>query len=146
MRKTKTFEEYQLNEGNMEADYVKKFGDKMTGSSLSTAKGWVDGIGGISKKQRSSIWDKIKDKYYSNINESNEFAIFQEKKDGKFIGDKIYYYETKNPKWWFISIGKEYKEDIPEYGSSTGEFLNRKQFPNIKALIKHHEDDNIVKI
>ena len=42
--------------------YIKKWNDKMKGSSRSTAKDWVDGIKGISKEDKESILKGIKGK------------------------------------------------------------------------------------
>lgn len=75
-------------------------------------------------------------------------AIFQEKdlKTKKFIGYKIYYYKTKNPNWWFVSVGKPKLGTAPEYGSDSGQFTSRKQYPTISALEKYHKQDNIFRI
>ena len=75
-------------------------------------------------------------------------AIFQEKssKTGSFIGDKIYYYKTKNPNWWFVSVGKAYLGTVPEYGIGTGQFKNKKQYPTIASLEKYHKEDNIHRV
>ena len=75
-------------------------------------------------------------------------AIFQEKdlKTKKFIGNKIYYYKTKNPNWWFVSVGKQKLGIVPEYGSDSGQFTSRKQYPTISALEKYHKQDNIFRI
>ncbi len=74
-------------------------------------------------------------------------AIFQEK-SVKFgmIGDKIYYYKSNNPKWWFVSVGKPYLGNIPEYGSGTGQWKNKKQYPTIASLEKYHKEDNIFRV
>ncbi len=75
-------------------------------------------------------------------------AIFQEKstKTGRFVGSKIYYYKTKNPKWWFVSVGKPYQGTVPEYGTGTGQFASRKQMPTIASLEKYHKADNIFRL
>ncbi len=75
-------------------------------------------------------------------------AIFQEKssKTDKFIGEKIYYYKTNNPKWWFISVGKPHLGSVPEYGSGTGQFKNKKQYPTIASLEKYHKEDSIYRV
>lgn len=75
-------------------------------------------------------------------------AIFQEKstKSGNFIGLKIYYYKTKNPNWWFVSVGKPKAGNIPEYGSGSGQWVSKKQYPTIKSLENYHKEDNIFRI
>lgn len=75
-------------------------------------------------------------------------AIFQEKsvKTGSFIGEKIYYYKTKNPNWWFVSVGKPKAGVVPEYGSGTGQWKNKKQYPTIKSLENYHKEDNIFRV
>lgn len=74
-------------------------------------------------------------------------AIFQEKsKSGNFIGQKIYYYKTKDPKWWFVTVGQPKLGSIPEYGSDTGQWKSKKQFPTIASLEKYHKEDNIFRI
>jgi hypothetical protein len=44
-----------LFENGEVSDYIKKFGMKMHGSSMETAKGWVDGIGGCSSGTKAKI-------------------------------------------------------------------------------------------
>jgi hypothetical protein len=75
-------------------------------------------------------------------------AIFQEKsnKTGSFVGLKIYYYKTKNPNWWFVSVGKPYLGIVPEYDSGKGQFWSKKQYPTISALEKYHKPDNIIRV
>lgn len=73
-------------------------------------------------------------------------AIFQEKQNGKFVGLKIYYYKTKNTNWWFVSVGKPNLGIVPEYGTGTGQFKSKKQYPTIKSLEKYHLTDNIYRI
>jgi len=46
------------------AGYIQKYHDKMAGSSLDTAKGWVHGIGGISQEQKEKIWKGIQQKHF----------------------------------------------------------------------------------
>jgi hypothetical protein len=79
---------------------------------------------------------------------AKSIAIFQEKstKTGSFVGLKIYYYKTKNPNWWFVSVGKPYLGIVPEYGSGNGQFWNKKQYPTISSLEKYHKQDNILRI
>ena len=51
----------KVNEGQQDIDsYIKKWNDKMKGSSRSTAKDWVEGIKGISKEDKESILKGIK--------------------------------------------------------------------------------------
>ena len=45
--------------------YVVKFGQKMKGSTLSTAKGWVNSIGTLTKRERMILYRRIKRKYYN---------------------------------------------------------------------------------
>ena len=62
MKYLKSFD--QLNESlneNIVDSYVKKFQDKMDGSTPSTAAGWMDGIGGLSDDDKRSIWMGIQD-------------------------------------------------------------------------------------
>ena len=75
-------------------------------------------------------------------------AIFQEKSfKGSFIGEKIYYYKTKSPNWWFVSVGKPYLGVVPEYASGkTGQWKNKKQYPTIALLEKYHKEDNIFRV
>jgi len=76
-------------------------------------------------------------------------AIFQEKslKTSNFIGEKIYYYKTTNPNWWFVSVGKPKVGVVPEYGSGkTGQWKNKKQYPTIKSLENYHKEDNIFRV
>ena len=44
--------------------YLEKYGQKMRGGPFSTARGWVRGIGTLSKKEKEELLIKIKDKYY----------------------------------------------------------------------------------
>ncbi len=44
--------------------YVKKFGLKMRGSTWSTAKGWVEGIGTLNQREKTKLLERIRDKYY----------------------------------------------------------------------------------
>jgi len=54
--------EESVNEDQKSVDsYIKKWNDKMKGSSRSTAKDWVDGIKGISKEDKESILKGIKE-------------------------------------------------------------------------------------
>ena len=59
--------------------YIKKWNDKMKGSSRSTAKDWVDGIKGISKEDKESILKGIKE----SINESSDYDSYALKMYGK---------------------------------------------------------------
>ena len=56
--------------------YVKKFKEKMRGSSTKTAIGWVDGIKGISKENK----DKIKKKLKLPVKKEESFAEFKARK------------------------------------------------------------------
>ena len=62
MKHIKTFNQVNesLNE-NLVDSYVKKFHDKMDGSTPSTAAGWIDGIGGLSDDDKRSVWMGIQD-------------------------------------------------------------------------------------
>ncbi len=53
--------------------YVKKFKDKMKGSSTKTAVGWVDGIKGISKEDK----DKIKKRLNLPVKKEESFSEFK---------------------------------------------------------------------
>ena len=96
----------------------------------------------------------VKGFYYNNPKDEKTMAlggeveaIFQEKsKNGSFIGEKIYYYKTKNPDWWFVSVGKPHVGVVPEYGQGTGQFKNKKQYPTIASLEEYHKGDNIYRI
>jgi hypothetical protein len=76
-------------------------------------------------------------------------AVFQEKstKTGKFIGLKIYYYETAG-KWWYVRVGKPFVgKKVPNFGTAkTGTYKNRLQYPTIASLEKYHAQDHIFKI
>lgn len=80
---------------------------------------------------------------------AKELAVFQEKDKvhGHYINDKIYYYETKCGKWYYVSVGKPFGEgEVPEYGQGTGNWWNRKQYPTIQSLERYHLIDNIFRL
>jgi len=72
-----------VNEGKETVDsYIKKWNDKMKGSSRSTAKDWVEGIKGISKEDKESILKGIKGSV-------NEVTGYEEMRDlDKEVGDR----------------------------------------------------------
>lgn len=73
--------------------------------------------------------------------------IFQQKIKGMYSGLKIYYYETDDNRWWFVKVGDPFTgNQIPEYGSGTGQWKSKRQFPDLKSLIAYHKADNIVRI
>jgi hypothetical protein len=80
------------------AKYVKKFKDKMKGSSQSTAIGWVDGIGGISKEKKN----EIKKKLGLPVKKEESFAEFKARK----LNEK-----TNQPDYKFYVVGKNKKDE-----------------------------------
>jgi hypothetical protein len=96
--------EESVNEDQKSVDsYIKKWNDKMKGSSRSTAKDWVDGIKGISKEDKESILKGIKE----SVNETI-------KKGDKFTSDD--YGKTIN--WWVVKQDGgaiELDNDHPRY-------------------------------
>ncbi len=59
-----TVKEHEDRRKSKVAEYVQKFHDKMAGSSLDTAKGWVHGIGGLSQKDKEAVWAGIQKRHY----------------------------------------------------------------------------------
>ena len=76
-----------VNEDKKTVDsYIKKWNDKMKGSSKSTAKDWVEGIKGISKEDKESILKGIKESVNEKIDFEYVLDLRDEKKD---IEDRI---------------------------------------------------------
>lgn len=76
-------------------------------------------------------------------------AIFQEKstKTGSFIGNRIYYYQTKNSNWWFVSVGKPHRGEVPKYTSgASGQWVSRKTYPTLASIEKLLKGDNIYRV
>ena len=73
-------------------------------------------------------------------------AIFQEKKNDKFVGYKIYYYETKDPRWWFVTVGKPCKKILEYDDDNSGQWTSKRDYKTIKSLEEYHKDDNIFRI
>jgi len=63
------YESLNLTEGKVK-DFIQKYKMKMTGSSLETAVGWIDGIGELSPKDKAKVLKGIK----SDISDSDNKA------------------------------------------------------------------------
>jgi len=77
---------------------------------------------------------------------AKSLAIFQEKKGSKFLGDKIYFYKTKDKKWYYVRVGSPKRGSVPEYMVGVGQWWSRKDFPTIKSLENYFREDNIFRI
>lgn len=78
MSKIHRFDTFKVNESTTNesaahvAEYVAKFKMKMSGSTKGTAAGWIDGIGGISDKDKKEIWKKIQDSIDKDADDKTE--------------------------------------------------------------------------